>query len=90
VTLIVARKIVTVNLPESMVKFIDSIANRASSSRADFIRHAIRFCFENRICIDSYLTHPSEEVEVREVGEKKSSVIKRVEVIGGKTYGYSG
>lgn len=85
-----ARKIVSVNLPESMVRFIDSIAKRASSSRADFIRHAIRFCFENRICIDSYLTRPSEEVEVKEVDEKKSRVIKRVEVIGEKTYGYRG
>jgi Arc/MetJ-type ribon-helix-helix transcriptional regulator len=85
-----AGKLVTVKLPVYMIKLIDNIVKKASSPRADFIRHAIRYCFENRVCIDSYLTPPSDDVGVREIDERRSKIIKRVEVIGVKTYGYSG
>jgi Arc/MetJ-type ribon-helix-helix transcriptional regulator len=76
-----AGKLVTVKLPEYMIKYIDIIVKKVSAPRADFIRHAIRFCFENRVCIDSYITPTSGEASVKEIDDKRSRIIKRVEVI---------
>lgn len=77
-----AGKPVTVKLPEYMVRCIDSIVKKVSTHRSDFIRHAIRFCFENRVCIDSYITPTSSEASVKEIDDRRSRIIKRVVVIG--------
>ena len=76
-----AGKLVTVKLPEYMIKSIDSIVKKVRAPRADFIRHAIRFCFENRVCIDSYLEPNSEEETVKEIDENMSRIIKSVKVM---------
>jgi metal-responsive CopG/Arc/MetJ family transcriptional regulator len=76
-----AGKLVTVKLPEYMVKYIDSIVKRVSAPRADFIRHAIRFCFENKACIDSYIESNSDEETVKEIDVRGSNIVKRVKVI---------
>jgi Arc/MetJ-type ribon-helix-helix transcriptional regulator len=76
-------RIVTVKLPESMLEFIDKLARDTGTSRSDFVRHAIRYCFQNKVCIDSFTASLSEEVPKK----KKSEVIEKVEVIGGKKHG---
>jgi Arc/MetJ-type ribon-helix-helix transcriptional regulator len=48
-------RIISIKLPVSMIEYIDKIASGAGTSRSDFIRHAIRFCVQNRACIESYL-----------------------------------
>jgi Arc/MetJ-type ribon-helix-helix transcriptional regulator len=48
-------KIISIKLPRAMIEYIDKIASYAGTSRSDFIRHAIRFCIQNRACIETYL-----------------------------------
>jgi metal-responsive CopG/Arc/MetJ family transcriptional regulator len=76
-------RLVTVKLPETMIEFIDKIAKNTGTSRSDFIRHAIRYCFQNKVCIDSYIAPSSEEASRK----KKSEVIEKVEVLGEKKRG---
>jgi Arc/MetJ-type ribon-helix-helix transcriptional regulator len=76
-------KIVTVKLPEAMIEFIDKLARNTGTSRSDFIRHAIRYCFQNKVCIDSFTATLSEEVPKK----RQSEVIKKVEVLGEKKRG---
>jgi Arc/MetJ-type ribon-helix-helix transcriptional regulator len=76
-------KIVTVKLPETMIEFIDKLARDTGTSRSDFIRHAIRYCFQNKVCIDSFTASLSEEVPKR----KSSEAISKVEVLGEKRRG---
>jgi Arc/MetJ-type ribon-helix-helix transcriptional regulator len=74
---------VTIKLPEAMLEFIDKLARDTGTSRSDFVRHAIRFCFQNKVCIDSFTVSLSEEIPKK----KKSEVIEKVEVLGEKRRG---
>jgi metal-responsive CopG/Arc/MetJ family transcriptional regulator len=76
-----AGKLVTVKLPEYMIKSIDRIVKKVRSPRADFIRHAIRFCFENKVCIYSYLEPNSDEETAKEIDDSVSRIIRRVKVM---------
>jgi len=76
-------KIVTVKLPEAMIEFIDKLARDTGTSRSDFIRHAIRYCFQNKVCIDSFTATLSEEVPKK----RQTEVVKKVEVLGEKKRG---
>ena len=76
-------RVVTIKLPEAMIEFIDKLARDTGTSRSDFIRHAIRFCFQNKACIDSYTASLPEEV----TRKKSSEVIRKVEVLGEKKRG---
>jgi Arc/MetJ-type ribon-helix-helix transcriptional regulator len=76
-------RIVTVKLPESMIEYIDKLARDTGTSRSDFIRHAIRYCFQNKACIDSFTASLSEEVPKK----RQSEVISKVEVLGEKKRG---
>ena len=76
-------RIVTIKLPEAMLEFIDKLARDTGTSRSDFIRHAIRYCFQNKVCIDSFTASLSEESSKK----KQSDVIKKVEVLGEKKRG---
>jgi Arc/MetJ-type ribon-helix-helix transcriptional regulator len=48
----------------------------AGTSRSDFIRHAIRFCIQNRACIETYL----HSVGLEEERKKRSREGKDVKV----------
>jgi metal-responsive CopG/Arc/MetJ family transcriptional regulator len=76
-------RIVTVKLPESMIEYIDKLARDTGTSRSDFIRHAIRYCFQNKVCVDSFTVSLSEEA----FKKKSSEVVKKVEVLGEKKRG---
>ena len=76
-------RIVTVKLPESMIEFIDKLARDTGTSRSDFIRHAIRYCFQNKVCLDSFTASLSEEVPKK----RQSEAVKKVEVLGEKKRG---
>ena len=76
-------RIVTAKLPESMIKYIDKLARDTGTSRSDFIRHAIRYCFQNKVCIDSFTASLSEEVPKK----RQTEVVKKVEVLGEKKRG---
>jgi Arc/MetJ-type ribon-helix-helix transcriptional regulator len=69
-------KIISIKLPASMIEYIDKVAREAGTSRSDFIRHAIRFCIQNRVCIDSY----SPAVGFEEERKKRSREAKDVKV----------
>jgi Arc/MetJ-type ribon-helix-helix transcriptional regulator len=69
-------KIISIKLPVSMIEYIDKVASEAGTSRSDFIRHAIRFCIQNRACIETYL--PS--IGLEEERKKRSREAKDVKV----------
>jgi len=59
------------------------LARDTGTSRSDFIRHAIRYCFQNKVCIDSFTATLSEEVPKK----RQTEVVKKVEVLGEKKRG---
>lgn len=76
-------RIISVKLPESMIEFIDKLARGAGASRSDFVRHAIRFCFQNKVCVDSFTASLPEEAPRK----RQPGAVKRAEVLGEERHG---